>query len=187
MQCINSLQCLTGEGCHVLSSCETVSGVKGKSLYAAAVKHHQSCTSLFVFSFGWIIKCFLTFDRGCWVLSVHVLIVENWCTRPWKRGQPGELRSHFSRKQPACLSLPGGFGSAKGSDWQTLTDRLTFTQRFLPALPGILLLRVLIFPPKPFHSQCIKAPHPTPPLSPSFNPARVFFPLSKQIWVGSFN
>lgn len=107
-------------------------------------------------------------------IDVHVL---------GRGGQLGELRSHFSRKLPACLSLPGGFGSAQGSDWQTLTDRLTFTQRFLPALPGILPLRVLIFLPKPFHSQCIKGPHQPP----SFNLARVFFPLSKQIWVGSFN
>lgn len=176
-----------GFHCPVLSSYDCVRGIKGTPLYRAAVKHHQSHSSLFVFTFGWIIEGFLASSTDCWVLSVYVLVVKNWCTCPWKRGQPGELRSYFFRKQPACLSLPGGFGSAKGSDWQTLTDRLTFTQHFLPALPGILLLRVLIFPPKPFHSQCIKAPHPTLPFLPSFNPARVIFPLSKQIWVGGFN
>lgn len=81
-----------------------------------------------------------------------------------KRGQAEKEGICFSRKQRACLLCLGCFESVQGSDWQTLTDRLTLAQRFLPALPGIWALKVLIFPPKPVHSQRIN-PSPPPPRS----------------------
>lgn len=112
-------------------------------------------------------------------LSVEVLIFDSLRSRCigviLKRGAREGIR--FSRKQPACLSLPGGFESAQGSDWQTLTDRLTFTQPFLPALPAILVLKILIFPPKPVHSQWL-----TPP--PNHQPAllRSLYILIQPAW-----
>lgn len=73
-------------------------------------------------------------------LSVKVLIFDSlsFSLLPewFSKEGPGRKKEgiRFSRKQPACLSLPGVFESAQGSDWQTLTDRLTFAQPFPSSL-----------------------------------------------------
>lgn len=137
---------------------------------------------ILVFSFCWIIKC-----RGCWVLSVRVRIVENWCACPWKWGQPAELRSHFSRKQPACLSLPGALGVLRDqTDKRWLIGSRSHSVSFQPCL-GSYYWKFSYFLLSPFTRSALKPHVPLHPSPHLFNPARVFFPLSKQIWVGSFN
>lgn len=161
--------------CHVLSTCKTYTVLicMYKRIlpkpWAVCWSHHD------VFS---------EFRVATWS---SLCLCENWHTCPWKkRGNQECLEAAFVENTLlVCLCLGALEVLRDQTDKRWLIGSRLHVS-FQPCL-GSYYREFSYFLLSPFTCSVLKPPYPTSLLFPSFNPACVFFPLSKQIWVGSFN